>query len=110
MGPAALRESPSGRPFALVRPHAAADFKRSEGHKVGTALETRSTPPLTVSVRKEPTVIDVCELSVVIPTRNEAGNIVALREQLSRALIGHSYEVIVVDDSNDAETRPLLRA
>jgi len=77
---------------------------------VGTALETRSTSPLMVSVRKEPTVIDVCELSVVIPTRNEAGNIVALHDQLSRALVGHSYEVIVVDDSNDAETRPLLRA
>ena len=77
---------------------------------MGTALETRSTSPLMVSVRKEPTVIDVCELSVVIPTRNEAGNIVALHDQLSRALVGHSYEVIVVDDSNDAETRPLLRA
>lgn len=63
-----------------------------------------------VSARREPTVVNVCELSVVIPTRNEAGNIIALRDQLSRALADHSYEVIVVDDSTDAETRPLLRA
>jgi dolichol-phosphate mannosyltransferase len=49
-------------------------------------------------------------LSVVIPTRNEAGNIVALRDQLSKTLAEHDYKVIVVDDSDDGETRRLLQA
>jgi dolichol-phosphate mannosyltransferase len=48
-------------------------------------------------------------LSVVIPTRNEAGNVLALREALSHALRELDYEVVVVDDSTDLATRPLLR-
>ena len=48
-------------------------------------------------------------LSVVIPTRNEAGNIRPLFDQLELALAGIEHEVIVVDDSSDQETRPLLR-
>jgi len=50
------------------------------------------------------------QLSVVVPTRNEAGNISALDQRLSEALIGIDYEVLVVDDSNDSLTRPALRA
>jgi poly-beta-1,6-N-acetyl-D-glucosamine synthase len=48
-------------------------------------------------------------LSVVVPTRNEAGNLRRLKQELEVALAGVSYEVIVVDDSTDHETRPLLR-
>ncbi|MEA2629166.1 MAG: dolichol-phosphate mannosyltransferase [Chloroflexota bacterium] len=51
-----------------------------------------------------------CEVSVVVPTRNEAGNVDALHDALWTALAGHDYEVIVVDDSDDGETRRLLRA
>jgi dolichol-phosphate mannosyltransferase len=47
-------------------------------------------------------------LSVVVPTRNEAANLVELRERLQSALAGVDHEVIVVDDSSDAVTRPLL--
>jgi dolichol-phosphate mannosyltransferase len=63
----------------------------------GRVERTRSTPTPTV------------RLSVVIPTRNEAGNIAALRQALDNALEGIVYEVVVVDDSNDLETRPILR-
>jgi dolichol-phosphate mannosyltransferase len=52
----------------------------------------------------------VCEVTVLIPTRNEAANVGALRDELSRVLAGHDYEVVVVDDSNDGETRLLLNA
>ena len=52
----------------------------------------------------------MCQLSVVIPTRNEAGNVVALRAALRAALESLTYEVIVVDDSTDEETRPLLHS
>jgi dolichol-phosphate mannosyltransferase len=75
-------------------------------------LEVTDRSPLTRAVQVEPTPAGrdrACELSIVIPTRNEAGNVGALYDQLSRALDGHDYEVIVVDDSNDTETRPLLR-
>ena len=47
-------------------------------------------------------------LSVVVPTRNEAANLPRLKQELDAALAGVSHEVIVVDDSTDDETRPLL--
>jgi dolichol-phosphate mannosyltransferase len=50
------------------------------------------------------------ELSVVVPTRNEAGNVGALRDKLSKTLTGLNFEVVVVDDSDDGETRRRLRA
>ena len=49
-------------------------------------------------------------ISIVVPTRNEAGNVEALERQLDSALCGVDYEVVVVDDSNDEVTRPALRA
>jgi dolichol-phosphate mannosyltransferase len=47
-------------------------------------------------------------LSVIVPTRNEAANLTELRDCLEAALAGIEHEVIVVDDSSDAVTRPLL--
>jgi dolichol-phosphate mannosyltransferase len=49
-------------------------------------------------------------VSVVVPTRNEAGNVAPLREALSRSLSGIEHEIIVVDDSTDGVTRSVLRA
>ncbi len=40
-------------------------------------------------------------LSVIVPTRNEAGNIEPLLSRLGRALKGTEFEVIFVDDSTD---------
>ena len=83
-----------------------------------TVSETRQTSPLELTTTNDPSLIGVrngsarkgIELSVVVPTRNEAGNVAALRDQLSKTLAEHNYEVIVVDDSDDGETRQLLRA
>jgi dolichol-phosphate mannosyltransferase len=47
-------------------------------------------------------------VSVVVPTRNEAGNVEALLERLGPALAGRDSEVIFVDDSDD-ETPDLVR-
>ncbi|MGA7088138.1 MAG: glycosyltransferase [Candidatus Dormiibacterota bacterium] len=55
------------------------------------------------------TLMEPRELSVVIPTRNEVDNLQALYGALSAELVGIDYEVIVVDDSTDETTRPLLR-
>ena len=60
------------------------------------------------------------QLSIVIPARNEADNIVALVEAIDRALVAHApFEIIVVDDGSTdasvarlvecAKTRPHLR-
>lgn len=50
---------------------------------------------------------DATLLSVVVPTRNEAGNLTALWERLQTALARVSFELCVVDDSDD-ETPHLL--
>src|ERR1700749_3401650 len=42
------------------------------------------------------------DLSVIIPTRNEAGNIRPLLDRLGDALSGIAAEVLVMDDSDDA--------
>ncbi len=44
---------------------------------------------------------DAVELTTVIPTRNEAGNIDALLERLARTLDGRESEILFVDDSDD---------
>ncbi len=49
-------------------------------------------------------------LSVVIPMRNEAANVTHLHSELSAALTGIEYEVVVVDDSSDSVSRPALAA
>src|ERR1041384_2053426 len=62
------------------------------------------------SPQPRPLVRNQVRISVVVPTRNEAGNVDALETKLGAALAGVDYEVVVVDDSNDAVTRPTLRA
>ena len=48
------------------------------------------------------------ELSVVVPTRNEAGNVPLLLQRLRMSLAQTSFEVIFVDDSDD-QTPELLQ-
>src|SRR4051812_36092349 len=69
---------------------------------------TATSPP--ESPQWRPRGSNKVRISVVIPTRNEAGNVDALETQLGAALEGVDYEVVVVDDSDDAMTRPALRA
>ena len=50
-------------------------------------------------------------LSVVIPARNEAENIVALVEAIDRALVAYApFEIIVVDDGSTDDTAARLMA
>ena len=61
--------------------------------------------------RQRPTVLRGTgrqRLSVVIPTRNEAGNVAVLQQRLAEALSGIDREIIIVDDSNDDVSRPAL--
>jgi dolichol-phosphate mannosyltransferase len=41
------------------------------------------------------------DLSIIVPTRNEAGNIEKLLSGIQQALLGKKVEVIFVDDSSD---------
>lgn len=47
------------------------------------------------------------ELSIVVPTRHEAGNIATLVQQLSAALVGVEFDIWFVDDSDDDTVRVL---
>ncbi len=49
-------------------------------------------------------------VSVLIPAKNEAGNLPALLEEVRSALTGESFEVIVVDDGSTDNTAASLRA
>ena len=51
-----------------------------------------------------------CVLSVILPTRNEAGNIVPLLRRLEQALKGLAAEVIFIDDSTDDTPRVIREA
>jgi dolichol-phosphate mannosyltransferase len=58
-------------------------------------LLTRNPISLDMQIQKQ------CELSVVIPTRNESGNIAPLLSRIEQATKGIVTEVIFVDDSTD---------
>jgi dolichol-phosphate mannosyltransferase len=49
------------------------------------------------------------ELTVLVPTRNEAANVGALLERLGSALRGIEAEILVVDDSDDETPEALTR-
>lgn len=50
-----------------------------------------------------------CLLSIILPTRNEAGNVAPLLVRLAQALAGMSAEVIFVDDSTDDTPNEIRR-
>lgn len=50
------------------------------------------------------------ELSVIIPTRNESGNIAPLLQRLSLVVLAQPTEVIFVDDSTDDTPASIMRA
>jgi dolichol-phosphate mannosyltransferase len=52
---------------------------------------------------------EIGSVSVIVPTFNEAPNVAALVERLTRSLVGLSAEIVFVDDSTDA-TPDVIRA
>lgn len=50
------------------------------------------------------------EISLVIPTRNEADNVATLLERIRSALKGRSIEILFVDDSDDDTPAAIERA
>ena len=50
------------------------------------------------------------EISVVVPARDEEGNVAALAREIDRAFAGQPYEMIFVDDASRDGTRAALVA
>src|SRR5947207_3292522 len=52
------------------------------------------------------------DISIVVPVRNETGNIAPLIDEIARALTGRSFEIIYVNDGSsdgtDAELTSLM--
>ncbi len=48
------------------------------------------------------------KLSIVIPCRNEAGNLPVLLDEVDAALAGRDFEIIVIDDGSTDATRDVL--
>ena len=48
------------------------------------------------------------QISIVVPTRNEAENVQPLLDRLATAMEGFRFEVLFVDDSNDGTARKIL--
>ena len=48
------------------------------------------------------------DLTVIVPTRNEADNVGPLLDRLGAALAGESFEVLFVDDSTDATPQVIV--
>lgn len=70
-----------------------------EGVLEPSAVPDRSGTPFPAAThRAQPT------LSVVVPTRNEAGNIDELVARLERAMPAVAFEIVFVDDSDDDTT------
>jgi dolichol-phosphate mannosyltransferase len=50
------------------------------------------------------------EISIVVPVRNEAGNIAPLVEEIARALAGRDFEIVYVNDGSSDGTEGELQA
>ncbi len=59
---------------------------------------------------RKPATEPALELTVVVPTRDEAGNVPLLIQRLRNSLAEIPFEVLFVDDSDDATTRVLREA
>ena len=73
---------------------------------------TMTSTGRTIPIETSAPTVRACDLSLIIPTRDEEKNLSALFEKLSDVLAGKSYELILVDDSDDAtaEVAPRLAA
>lgn len=45
------------------------------------------------------------DISIIVPSLNEAENLPALAERIDAALVGRSYEILIVDDASIDDTR-----
>ncbi len=68
-----------------------------------------ASAPTAPRVAASPSPVRGAELSVVVPTFDEGGNVAELVRRLEAALVGYSWEVIFVDDDSPDGTADLVR-
>jgi dolichol-phosphate mannosyltransferase len=73
----------------------------------GATLIIPGSPAPPAGLRTE---VAPAELTVVVPCRNEAENVPAMAERLSRALAGIAWEVVFVDDDSPDGTAAVAEA
>ncbi|SNY93481.1 Glycosyltransferase involved in cell wall bisynthesis [Cohaesibacter sp. ES.047] len=56
-----------------------------------------------------PPISHACDVSVIIPCKNERDNLAFLIDEVGNALTDLSFELIIVDDGSDDDTDTLLR-
>ena len=49
------------------------------------------------------------DVSVVIPTYNEEGNVIPLIEEITKSLKGYTFEIVIVDDASKDKTQTILK-
>src|SRR6478736_5867834 len=84
-----------------------ADFQRGRGDMDDNAVVLQSNTqrdqePDHGAEGHQDDSLEAISLTVLVPTRNEAGNVAKLLDDLSAALEGVSAEVVFVDDSDDS--------
>ncbi|MES1155794.1 MAG: glycosyltransferase, partial [Pseudorhodoplanes sp.] len=50
------------------------------------------------------------DISIVVPVRNEAGNIAPLISEIARALSGRNFEIVYVNDGSTDSTEAELKS
>lgn len=73
---------------------------------VSSARHVGTVPPVRLPVQRS----GASSVTVVVPTRNEQGNVGPLVSRLDSALRGGTAEVLFVDDSDDATPEAVIRA
>lgn len=73
------------------------------------ANETPQALPISKEVREGALLRRGPELSVIVPTFNERGNVLELVQRLGQCLAGHRWEVIFVDDDSPDGTAQFVR-
>lgn len=53
--------------------------------------------------------LDSPHVTLIVPTLNEAANLPAVAERVDRALAGRAYELLIVDDNSQDDTRSVCR-
>src|SRR5579884_954244 len=80
------------------------------GAHPGAGMCSRATPPRDDRMTDASPGIPAPAVSVVVPVRNEAGNVAPLIAEIATALAGRAFEIVYVNDGSTDGTSAELAA